>query len=181
MSTSTETRQADSLVGLAFPVIQVRYAGPTDRRGSRYIATLRGVRHTEHYDYALDASRNAYNAAVACWDKYRAALPLQAGIDDAPRVFVPGDLNDSTYAYTVVPTALLAPEVTEVATEAEPVKVTRQDYPNAPVRGDRYGWVIAAPSGGHMTEPYRDRNHAESLLDRYAPDARPVLVSLVWD
>src|SRR5690348_7534971 len=90
MTSTANARPQDSLVGLAFPVIRVRYAGPTNYRGSRYIATLRGVRHTEHYDYALDGSRNAYNAAAACWDKYRAEHVGAYAGDDQVRVFIPG-------------------------------------------------------------------------------------------
>jgi hypothetical protein len=103
--TATET---DSLVGLAFPVIRVRYAGPTNYRGSRYIATLRGVRHTEHYNYAEDGSRNAFNAAVACWQKYRQAHEEAFRGDEQPRVFIPGDLDADAYAFTVVPAGFLA-------------------------------------------------------------------------
>jgi len=95
--------------GLAFPVITVRYAGPTDHRGSRYIATLRGVRHTEHYDDALDGPGNARNAAVACWQKYRDSLPREYfDPDDQERVLIPGDLNASSYAFTVVPAGFLS-------------------------------------------------------------------------
>lgn len=93
--------------GLAFPVIRVRYHGPTDYRGSRYIATLRGVRHTEHYDYALDGPENAYKAAVSCWLKYREQFAEILAGDEQARVLIPGDLDANTYAYTVVPAGFL--------------------------------------------------------------------------
>ncbi len=99
---------APDLTGLSFPVIKVRYAGPTDYRGSRYIATLRGVRHTESYDHALDGSRNAANAARACWAKYREQHAEAFAGDEQPRVFIPGDLDADSYAYTVVPAGFLS-------------------------------------------------------------------------
>lgn len=99
----------DALVGLAFPVIRVRYAGPTYYKDSRYIATLRGVRHTESYDYALGGSGSAYNAAVACWDKYRAQHADAYAGDDQPCVFIPGDVDASSYSFTVVPAGFLTP------------------------------------------------------------------------
>jgi hypothetical protein len=97
----------DSFVGMAFPVVRVRYAGPTNYRGARYIATLRGVRVIDGYDHALDGSRNAYNAARACWQKYRAQHEEAFAGDDQERVFIPGDLDAASYAFTVVPAGFL--------------------------------------------------------------------------
>jgi hypothetical protein len=108
VTTADTASPQDSLVGLAFPVIRVRYAGPTDHRGARYIATLRGVRHTEHYDDALDASRNAYNAAAACWETYRFRYSEAWASDTTPRVLVPGDLSESEYSFTVIPASYFA-------------------------------------------------------------------------
>jgi hypothetical protein len=107
MSTSTAPT-SDRFVGLAFPVVRVRYAGPTDYRGSRYIATLRGVKHTESFDHGLSASQNAHNAAVACFAKYRAAHAEAFEADEQERVFVPGDLDANSYAFTVVPSGFLS-------------------------------------------------------------------------
>ena len=100
---SDNSQGPDRFVGLAFPVIRVRYAGPTDFRGSRYIATLRGVRLTQSYDYALSGPANAYCAAVQCWDKYRAQHAEAYKGDEQARVFIPGDLDANSYAYLVVP------------------------------------------------------------------------------
>jgi hypothetical protein len=106
---SKETpRDPDRFLGLAFPVIRVRYAGPTDHNGSRYIATLRGIRHTESYDHAQNGSYNALQAARACWDKYRAFYADAYAGDDQPRAFIPGDLDRDSYAFTVVPEGFLA-------------------------------------------------------------------------
>ena len=109
MTTQTYNSSLDTerFSGLAFPVIRVRYAGPTDHRGSRYIATLRGTRHTEHYDYALDGPDNARNAAAECWKKYREALPAEWR-NDQDYVLIPGDLDANSYAFTVVPTGFLS-------------------------------------------------------------------------
>jgi hypothetical protein len=173
-------REQDSLVGLAFPVIRVRYLGPTDHRPSRYVATLRGVRVTESYDHALDGGRNAYNAAAERWKRYRFRYSDAFEGDDQPRVFIPGDLTDDSYSFTVVPTAFLsdAPEPNDAPEET--AAVTRTDYPGAPLPGDRFGWVVAAANGAHMTEPYRDRSRADDLRGSFAPDAHLVHVTLEW-
>lgn len=96
------------LSGRAFPVIRVRYAGPTNHRGSRYIATLGDFRVTWHYAYELSGPENAIRAAYACWLRYRNDRIGSLGFDDSPRVFIPGDYDATTYAYTVVPEAMLA-------------------------------------------------------------------------
>lgn len=180
MSDTTTAAPEDRFVGLAYPVVKVRYAGPTDTQGTRYIATLRRVRHIEHYDYALEGRANAYNAAWACWTKYQNGLPEVFRDDDQrQRVLVPGDLDADSYTFTVVPAGLLAPPTTD-DTWKTPTPVTRTDYPGAPCPGDRFGWVICGPGGGHMTEPYRDKARAEELLAAYAPEAHIAHVSLIW-
>lgn len=95
-------------VGLAFPVVRVRFAGPTNTKGSRYLATCRGIRATHNFDDALSASENAYRAACKCWGAYQTSKMVN--IADDPRVFVPGDLDDSSYAFVVVPAAYLKGE-----------------------------------------------------------------------
>ena len=95
----------ESLTGFAFPVIKVRFAGPTNSSGARYIATVRGIRVTTPMDYALNPSENAYRAARKCWGAYQTSLMVN--INDDPRILIPGDLSDDAYAFTVVPTALL--------------------------------------------------------------------------
>lgn len=100
-------RDALRLKGLAFPVVTVRYRGPTDHRGSRWLARCGDTRYAIAYDYALDASDNAARAAWACWRRYWTAHTGPGWTDDEPRVFIPGDLNDSTYTYTVVPERFL--------------------------------------------------------------------------
>lgn len=93
----------EPFVGLAFPVIRVRYAGPTDCRGSRYAASCRGVRLQRSYDHALSASENAHAAAAACWQKVRATHKDVYDGDNQERVLIPGDLDRSSYSFTVVP------------------------------------------------------------------------------
>lgn len=97
----------DQLDGLAFPVVKVRYAGPTDYKGSRYIATLRGVSVHHSYDHALSASVNARHAAERCWWKYRQSLDVPVTDDEAPRLFIPGDLSRGSYCFTVVSASYL--------------------------------------------------------------------------
>lgn len=95
----------ERFAGLAFPVVRVRFAGPTNTRGSRYIASVRGVRATHSYDHALSASENALRAARKCWSAYQTSQMVN--INDDPRVFIPGDLSSSEYAFTVIPAAYL--------------------------------------------------------------------------
>lgn len=104
--TQTRTQTRNPLDGLAFPVVKVRYAGPTNTRGSRYIATLRNTRIVRPYDHALSGSENAYRAAVACWARYE-ILERMTPYDETTQVLIPGDLSDDTYAFTVVPAGFL--------------------------------------------------------------------------
>ncbi len=98
----------ERLVGLAFPVIRVRYAGPTNSRSSRYIATLRGIRSTQSYDYSLSGPQNAFEVAARCWNKYREAHAEAYERDEQEPVFIPGDLDANSYAFTVVPRGFLS-------------------------------------------------------------------------
>ena len=109
MTSTTAPMDEGALVGLAFPVIRVRYVGPTNHRGSRYIATLRGVRATEQYDDAKGGSENAYSAARSCWAKYKAQHAEAFAGDSHHRVFIPGDLDDNSYVFTVVPLRFFQP------------------------------------------------------------------------
>ena len=99
-------KQAD-LDGLAFPVVRVRYAGPTDHRGSRYVASCRGTTVTHSYDSALSASVNARHAAERCLERYHERLAESVDIDFRPSLLIPGDLSRDSYCFTVVPTAYL--------------------------------------------------------------------------
>lgn len=102
--------------GLAFPVVKVRYAGPTDTKGSRWIATMRRdnerlFRATASYNHDLPSGAdNALAAARVC---YALALvdsnalgPVKRHVDDY--VSVPGDLDSDTYVFTFVPAELLS-------------------------------------------------------------------------
>lgn len=98
--------------GLAFPVVKVRYAGPTDTKGSRWIATLRRSRDevtrvTAGYHSELPAGAdNAYVAARECFAKHLASW--DSDNDASDYVAVPGDLDPDTYVFTFVPAELLA-------------------------------------------------------------------------
>lgn len=92
--------------GMAFPIIRVRYAGPTNHRGSCYIATLRGIRFVRPLDYELSGSENAYQAALECWKLYQDGVG-GARSDYRERVFIPGDLSDDSYCFTLVPAGLI--------------------------------------------------------------------------
>src|SRR5438309_2140569 len=83
----------------AFPVVKVRYAGPTNTKGSRWIATLRRdskrtYRATVNYDHAEPSgAQNAIRAAWECWRKARNDL-IPAGKNYCTDyVAIPGDLD----------------------------------------------------------------------------------------
>lgn len=94
--------------GLAFPIVRVRYAGPTNYRGSRWIATMRrdnerSYRVVTPYDASLSTgTRNAIVAARACWDKARADLGW-----DGEYIAIPAELDADTYAFTFVFSGIL--------------------------------------------------------------------------
>lgn len=96
----------ESLTGLAFPVVRVRFAGPTDTRGARYIASVRGVRVTRSYDYAASGSENALAAARQCWGLYCTRQVRQV----EPCLYIPGDLSDDAYCFTVIPAGFFGEE-----------------------------------------------------------------------
>lgn len=112
------TGERDRYEGLAFPVAVVRFAGPTDHRGSRYLAVIRQgervTRSTRSYRHDESASQNAHAAARLCWEKHRAQLAAdfrRDGLawtdadDEQTRtsVLVPGDLDRDSYAFVIVP------------------------------------------------------------------------------
>lgn len=57
--------------------VRVRYAGPTDYKGSRWIVSGPHGRITVGYDHALNTEENILNAAVAYRDRHcpNARLP----------------------------------------------------------------------------------------------------------
>ena len=103
MPDTDTAREPDAFVGLAFPVIRVRFAGPTDHNQARYVASLRGARFTQPFHHGPEGtSRLAYMAAVGCWNAYRAKLD-NPDVDQRDVVFIPGDNGADEYVYTVVP------------------------------------------------------------------------------
>lgn len=112
MATSdSRTFDADTFEGFAFPLIVVKYCGPTNTRGSRYVATLaryegmsggsvRLARVARSFDYGPTPSHQALSVARECWAKY---LPN----DEGARVFVPADMADGHTGYVVVPAGML--------------------------------------------------------------------------
>jgi hypothetical protein len=98
----------EALSPYSFPVVTVRYSGPTNHRGSRWFATCRrGVdatyRASGPYDYTTSGgSPNALSTAHKCLQK---AL-TEASVDDY--VAIPGDLSPDSYAFTFVPKTFFA-------------------------------------------------------------------------
>lgn len=95
---------------LAFPLIVVKYYGPTDTLGSRYVATLKryggmseGTRTLARVTVGINGSRElstqAHDAARAVWAKYGA----DTDGDPTPRAFVPVAMWDGSTGFAVVP------------------------------------------------------------------------------
>ena len=101
----------ETFSGLAFPVAKVRYTGPTNYRGSRWIATIR--RDNERTYRVIDPYRselpsgsvNALDTARACLAKMLADNHSETSASDY--VAIPAELDADTYAFTFVPTYLL--------------------------------------------------------------------------
>ena len=92
-------------VGLSFPVIRVRFSGPTDHHGARYVASLRSplgtVQHFEPFHVGPEGpSELAHKAARACWEKYLAERRYE---EEEPRAFIPGDMGPDEYVFLAVP------------------------------------------------------------------------------
>lgn len=108
MSAQTTITQ-ETFDGLAFPVIRVKYAGPTDTKGARWIASMRrdnerSYRVTVGYDSGeREGAANAIHAARACWEKACDDL----GVPKGEHVAIPADLSASEYAFTMVPEYIL--------------------------------------------------------------------------
>src|SRR5262245_23483276 len=95
---------------LVFPVAKVRYAGPTNTRGGRYVASIyrdseRTYRATVGFDHADSPSTNARAAALACLTKSLADNNPDASVADY--VAVPGNLSADSYTFTFVPADIL--------------------------------------------------------------------------
>lgn len=97
---------SETFDSFVFMVARVRFAGPTNTRGSRYIASIRRdnehtYRVTHSYDGALSPSKNASAAAQKCLRKALADNPYHDGT--ISYVAIPGDLSANSYAFTFVP------------------------------------------------------------------------------
>lgn len=109
--TSMAEEREELLYGLAFPIIRVRYSGPTNNRGSRWFAS---IKHGDELTRASDSfedergRRNHFAVARACWAKYRAQHSEAFEGDEDERVFIPGNAGPDEYVFTVVPRAFLS-------------------------------------------------------------------------
>src|SRR5215831_15740136 len=70
-TTTTKGGTMRNYVGLSFPVIRVRFSGPTDHHGARYVASLRSplgrVQHFEPFHAGPEGpSELAHKAARGC-------------------------------------------------------------------------------------------------------------------
>jgi hypothetical protein len=92
--------------GLAFPVARVRYAGPTEVRGSRFNATMkRGedsyrIARSYRYDEPQGAGQ-AVHAARLCLANYLEENDRDETVADY--VAVPGEYDVDTYVFVFVP------------------------------------------------------------------------------
>lgn len=98
---------APDFSGYAFPVVRVRFAGATNHRPGRWMATYRRdnertYRASLSYDYAISAgAQNALPAALACFAK--ALDESNRGLSVFDYVAIPGDLSADSYAFTFIP------------------------------------------------------------------------------
>lgn len=100
--------------GLSFPVCRVRYSGPTDHRGSRWIATIKRdgktYRSVTPYMYEMPTgSRQAEIAARALYHDVREKMGLDT-LDDAVVSAICGDLDRDSYSFTLVPCSVIRAE-----------------------------------------------------------------------
>jgi hypothetical protein len=99
-----------TMVG-TWPAAIVEFHGPTNYRGSRYIATIRWdadttFRVTWDYRHELDSRDNVTAAAAAVYGKLRDSLEL--GADDARVMIVADGGHGRGYVVTFVPAYALA-------------------------------------------------------------------------
>jgi hypothetical protein len=113
-----ESKTTDALVGYAFPLIVVKYYGPTDARGSRYVATLKRYggmsegtviesRRSAPFRYDMGTSEQSMALVRECWARYIAPGRDGKATDDVARVFVPCDMANGDTGYVVVPASVL--------------------------------------------------------------------------
>ena len=84
--------------------IKVRFAGPTNNRGSRWIATADHPigRVTVGYNHDLDTGlENAKTAAQALVERWNADHVERYGVPDARTIVAGGHLPDGAYAFIV--------------------------------------------------------------------------------
>lgn len=107
MSETQTTINHETFRGLAFPVARVRYAGPTDTRGSRYIASMhrdseRTYRATRSYEPGESGGASqAIHAATLCLAK--ALAENNPGVEASDYIAIPGDFSADSYVFTFVP------------------------------------------------------------------------------
>jgi hypothetical protein len=97
----------EQLRGYAFPLIKVRYRGPTDAHGSRWSASVAGMRTTLPYASAKPGgSAGALPAARKMWGR---ALAEQAGTGETPDdfIFIPIDISNDTYGFVPISKIIL--------------------------------------------------------------------------
>jgi hypothetical protein len=99
----------DTFSPFAFPIVKVRYSGPTDYHGAKWIATLRRdnertYRVHQSYDDSLpEGAQNALQAALACFAKCFADLNPDNPHPISDYIAIPADLSANEYAFTFVP------------------------------------------------------------------------------
>jgi hypothetical protein len=104
---SQEILSTSQFDGYCFTAVKVRFAGSTNTRGSRWVASLyRGnddiTRTTLPYDHArAGGAANARPAAEACFVKARQTIDEPTNLDDW--YVVPAELNADSYVFTFVP------------------------------------------------------------------------------
>jgi hypothetical protein len=108
------TNGQDSFEGITFPLVKVKFAGPTDHRGARWIATLtsgrlggpKSYRVIRPYDYSIGCgATNALPVAQEVLRKCFADWSARTE-SECPNVqnfiLIPCEIDRDTYGFTVI-------------------------------------------------------------------------------
>jgi hypothetical protein len=91
----------DKLQGLAFPLIKVRFHGPTDNNWQRWTASYDGRRITRPYDDSIeDGARNALPVAQELWERVLKENQMNQTIKDY--ILIPVNVDSSSYGFVPV-------------------------------------------------------------------------------
>jgi hypothetical protein len=94
----------DTLKGYAFPLIKVRYRGPTDHHSARWSASLDGRWLSASYDDGeRTGAQSALPVAIELWSFMLMEHRVGTGGETADDfIFIPVDLGSDTYGFVPI-------------------------------------------------------------------------------